>query len=393
MIVDISLDEVTNPSASRQQQPVLSVEYSPDDSIIASAENTNCIDLWTREGKPLHKLPMSNTSSGILTRFSHNGQFLATGDIEGVIRIWNTADWAMGHELKSHGCPKAAAWSPNGSHLAVGVIDDEDSLLVYLWNPQTGRLLGDPIREATHMFNAVALSADGCTLAAASRDDCTVRLWEVRTGEQIGMPLTGHTRDIRAITFSPDGSKLVTGGNDKAVRVWDLRTGKQLFKSIMHGKWVQSTTFSPNGKAVYYASNDRCIHAFHSDTGSPMGRPIKGHTKGINSIAISHDGKHIVSGGEDGALRLWDSQAFFWNEDSGIYRGLRGPERVPESAGEDGWIRTLEGGLVIWVPTQYRDRVCDMSSLDVKGEPEDRLIRIQWDKLCIGDNWASIYSP
>ena len=302
----------------------------------------------------------------------------------------------MIHEFESHGQPVAAAWSLNGSQLAVGAIDDEYSLLVFLWDPHTGQLLGEPIKDTTHKFHNMAFSADGRTLAAASMDDHTVGLWDVETGAQIGMPLTGHTGLIEGIAFSPDGSKLVTGGIDKSVRVWDVKTGQQLFSPIVHENWVRSVAFSPDGKVVYSAGHYQCIRAFDSDTGSPMGRPLKGHMYWIYSIAISHDGKHIVSGGEDGTIRLWDSQAFSWEDvplKSGLNCGLRGPDRVPESIDEDGWIRTQEGGLVLWVPRKYRTRVSDISSLRIPDSAENRPILIKWDELCVGEDWVNVYYP
>ena len=64
-----------------------------------------------------------------------------------------------------------------------------------------------------------------------------------------------------------------------------------------------------------------------------------------------------------------------------------------ESSTEDGWIRTPEGELVLWVPTQYRKWVCDMSFMNIPDDPETRPIRIKWDELCVGDEWVNVYSP
>ncbi len=41
--------------------------------------------------------------------------------------------------------------------------------------------------------------------------------------------------------------------------------------------------------------------------GKPIGRPLKGHD-GVNSVAVSSDGKTIVSTGDGGVVRLWEQR-------------------------------------------------------------------------------------
>ena len=42
-------------------------------------------------------------------------------------------------------------------------------------------------------------------------DDKTARLWDAETGRQIGEPLRGHEGSVLSAVFSPDGRRIVTG--------------------------------------------------------------------------------------------------------------------------------------------------------------------------------------
>ena len=45
-----------------------------------------------------------------------------------------------------------------------------------------------------------------------------LRLWEADSGKPIGEPLKGHTNIVRSVAFSPDGKRIVSGSDDEYVR-------------------------------------------------------------------------------------------------------------------------------------------------------------------------------
>ena len=49
------------------------------------------------------------------------------------------------------------------------------------------------------------------------------------------------------------------------------------------------------------------MRVWDADTGQPVGQPFTGHTNYVNDVAFSPEGKRIVSGSEDGTLRLWNA--------------------------------------------------------------------------------------
>jgi len=79
----------------------------------------------------------------------------------------------------------------------------------------------------TGSITDVAVSPDGSKIVSGSEDK-TVRIWDVTTGAQVGEALQGHTDIVTSVVFSPDSSKVVSGSDDKTLRIWDVNTGTQV---------------------------------------------------------------------------------------------------------------------------------------------------------------------
>src|SRR6266481_2793005 len=82
------------------------------------------------------------------------------------------------------------------------------------------------------------------------------------TGETAAGPFTGHADGVRSVAFSRDGQHIVSGSDDRTIRVWNAMTGET------------------------------------------AAGPFTGHAHGVRSVAISRDGHHIVSGSDDRTIRV-----------------------------------------------------------------------------------------
>jgi WD40 repeat protein len=150
--------------------------------------------------------------------------------------------------------------------------------------------------------NALAFSADGKYLVSGGEDK-TVKVWDVSTGANV-RTLTGHKQRVESVAITSDGKTIASGGLDAHAFVWDGESGK-IRSQIDH--CYSHIALTPDGKtlAVIDLISDSVL-LFDPATGKERGK-LGGHKGGIRVLALSADGKTLVSGGrEDGTARVWD---------------------------------------------------------------------------------------
>lgn len=291
--------------------PVLLVAYSPDGRTMATAAEDEVL-LWD-EGNPGHRMlaRLSGHTDRILSiGFSSDGRTLASGSLDGTIKLWDVSNPNSTKEKLPALSPdnlvavRSLAFSPNGKMLATA----SDDFTLRLWNVESNTQV-QLLRSGRIVLRSIAFSPTGDLLAAGCGDG-TIRLWQVQKDEPVIGEMVvykGHTGAVNSVAFSPDGQWLVSGSDDGVVRLRNLRapsnsTGEALLR---RSGAIAYVTFSPDGKTIASAGADQAIRLLDPETKSELAI-LRGHTNRVNAIAYSLDGKTLSSVGSDGTIRLWE---------------------------------------------------------------------------------------
>lgn len=103
----------------------------------------------------------------------------------------------------------------------------------------------------------------------------------------------------------PDGQRIMTCSRDGSLRVWNLKSGRQIGDDWPDGdNAVCTIALSPDGKKVVSESMDGEVRYGHRQSH----RKMDGNTKQVRTV-WSGDARRVLSGSEDGTARQWDAES------------------------------------------------------------------------------------
>ncbi len=185
------------------------------------------------------------------------------GTPDGSVQLWSLSDQKLLDAWKGGAAAvRSVAGSVDGT---MAVSGGEDGAM-FVWNLNAAPSV--PLEAATgEPFAFTVLSPTRKQLATiGTKDGQSAIIVRSMETNKITHSLIGHAGNILSLAFSNDDLKLVSGGEDKTIRVWDLRNAAQ-----------------------------------------PELRKIEGLTAAVTAVGCNTDGSQIIAGFADNALRLFNT--------------------------------------------------------------------------------------
>jgi len=297
------------------------VAISADGKRGLSASWDGKLRIWNLEnGELIREINVENNPTLMSVALSADGKRALSGSNDHLMRLW---DLETGQELRSFTGHPNTVWdvvfSPDGKKALSGCSDPN----ARLWDVESGKEL---LALETHPGGrtwTVAFTPDGKRGVTGGGNvfdgngaaEGSLRLWDLTTGKEIRQ-FKGHAKDVRRVAISPDGKQLLSGSFDGTMRLWDMQTGKELKRFDGPGNFVESVCFTPDGTKAVCSYGPRIIEAVYDEdprcslrlwdlaTGKELYQ-FKGHAGPVLSLAISANGRFLVSGSADNTMRLW----------------------------------------------------------------------------------------
>ena len=203
----------------------------------------------------------------------------------------------------------AVAFSEDGAEVFAGGGQPACSGEVHSWNVADGSLHLN-LKGHKDAIYSLALSPDGKSLATGSYDQKIV-LWDAQTGKEI-KTLSGHNGCIYGLAFRPDGKILASSSADRTVKLWDTSSGERRDTLSQSQKEIYTVAFSADGRRLYGGGADNRIRVWEisadaGETTNPILYSKFGHEGAILRLAVSPDGKTLLSSADDRTVKLWNA--------------------------------------------------------------------------------------
>jgi len=289
------------------------VEFSPDNTLIATGSWDSSIKLWDSQTGTLLRTLYGHLFPVFDIAFSADGKYIASCSKDKSIIIWDVQTGKTIHTLTKHSSwVQSISFDHTGKYLVSAGWDSN----VYLWNVATGQFIRSFIGHTEYVVST-AFSRDSKIMATGSGDN-SIKLWNVSSGSEL-RTLLGHTNAIWGLDFSHDNKQLISGSQDGTIKKWEVETGLMLFDIKQPEGWVNTVEFSHDDK-FFQSASFQVISFWFAENGKFI-RSLKQDAGAVLSADFNSDGSKLVS--------TYKQSAHVWNIGETLFSLLKARITLP----------------------------------------------------------------
>ncbi len=251
---------------------VLAVAFSPDGRYIATGDDQGDVGLWDLDSGSRNVWWKRLGGEVVVVTFSPDGRYVAADGSDsdgpyvallGIDSGTESQRTGIGETSDRASRVNSIAFSPNGNYVAIGV----DLPYAWIWDLSGGRLNGWATPGVSEVY-AVAFSPNGRYLAAGD-DAGNANLWEVSswwTDNADGRSMRPGG-NVYAVAFSPSEPYLAADGydgNNTNITIWDVIRERKV-QELDAGN-VFELAFRPDGRYLAAGDEDGIITFWRTDT-------------------------------------------------------------------------------------------------------------------------------
>ncbi|MEW5305809.1 MAG: hypothetical protein WDW36_008326 [Sanguina aurantia] len=225
----------------------------------------------------------------------------------GNVYIWNWSDQTL---VKSFEITELPVRSAKFVARKQWLITGSDDMIVRIFNYNTMDKV--KVFEAhTDYIRCIAVHPSMPYILTSS-DDMLIKLWDWDKNWSCAQVFEGHSHYVMMVSFNPkDSNTFASASLDRTIKVWCVGQPTPNFTLEGHEKGVNCVDYFTGGDRPYLISgaDDKLVKVWDYQTKACV-QTLEGHSHNIAAVCFHPELPIIVSGSEDGTIKLWHSTTY-----------------------------------------------------------------------------------